>query len=42
MVAIPCTAAVIYLRNNVVRTTIEVGAIIEDLFERFRPKQAGR
>jgi biopolymer transport protein ExbB len=42
MVAIPCTAAFIYLRNNVVRTTIEVGAIIEDLFERFRPKQAGR
>jgi biopolymer transport protein ExbB len=41
MVAIPSTAAFIYLRNGVVRSTIEVGAIIEDLFERFRPKQAG-
>jgi biopolymer transport protein ExbB len=36
-VAIPTTAAFAYLRNNVVRSTIEVGAIIEDLFERFRP-----
>jgi len=42
MVAIPSTAAFIFMRNNVVRSTIEVGAIIEDLFERFRPKQAGR
>lgn len=37
MVAIPATAAFSYLRNRLVRSTIEVGAIVEDLFERFRP-----
>lgn len=37
MVAIPATAAFAYLRNRLVRNIIEVGAIIEDLFERFRP-----
>jgi len=36
-VAIPVTAAFAYLRNNLVRSVIEVGAIVEDLFERFRP-----
>jgi biopolymer transport protein ExbB len=40
VVAIPTTAAFAFLRNTLVRSTIEVGAIIEDLFERFRPKQA--
>ncbi|MCB9914310.1 MAG: MotA/TolQ/ExbB proton channel family protein [Planctomycetes bacterium] len=40
IVAIPTTAAFAYLRNRLVRTVIEVGAIIEDLFERFRPGQA--
>jgi biopolymer transport protein ExbB len=39
MVAIPATAAFAYLRNRLVRSTIEVGAIVEDLFERFRPQQ---
>ncbi|HKX34844.1 MAG TPA: MotA/TolQ/ExbB proton channel family protein [Actinomycetota bacterium] len=37
LVAIPTTAAFAYLRNNLVRSVIEVGAIVEDLFERFRP-----
>jgi len=35
-VAIPTTAAFAFLRNRLVSTVIEVGAIIEDLFERFR------
>jgi biopolymer transport protein ExbB len=38
IVAIPTTAAFAYLRNNLVRSIIEVGAIVEDLFERFRPE----
>jgi biopolymer transport protein ExbB len=38
-VAIPVTAAFAYLRNNLIRSVIEVGAIVEDLFERFRPAQ---
>ncbi len=38
MVAIPVTSAFVYLRNNLVRSVIEVGAIVEDLFERFRPQ----
>jgi biopolymer transport protein ExbB len=37
IVAIPTTAAFAFLRNKLVRTIIEVGAIVEDLFERFRP-----
>ncbi|MEW6073408.1 MAG: MotA/TolQ/ExbB proton channel family protein [Planctomycetota bacterium] len=37
LVAIPMTTAFVYLRNNLVRSVIEVGAILEDLFERFRP-----
>ena len=37
MVAIPTTAAFAYMRNNLVRSVIEVGAIVEDLFDRFRP-----
>jgi biopolymer transport protein ExbB len=41
MVAIPVTAAYVYLKNHLVRSIIEVGAIVEDLFERFRP-QANR
>lgn len=39
VVAIPVTGSFAYLRNNLVRSVIEVGAIIEDLFERFRPEQ---
>jgi len=37
IVAIPTTAAFAYMRNNLIRSVIEVGAIVEDLFERFRP-----
>jgi len=37
MVAIPVTAAFAFLRNRLVKSVIEVGAITEDLFERFRP-----
>ncbi len=36
IVAIPTTAAFAFLRNKLVRSIIEVGAIVEDLFERFR------
>ena len=36
IVAIPVTAAFAFLRNRMVRTVIELGAIVEDLFERFR------
>jgi biopolymer transport protein ExbB len=40
IVAIPVIAVMAYLRNRLIRSIIEVGAIIEDLFERFRPKTA--
>ena len=40
IVAIPTTAAFAFLRNRMIRTVIETGAIIEDLFERFRPGHA--
>jgi biopolymer transport protein ExbB len=40
IVAIPTTASFAFLRNRLVKTVIEVGAIVEDLFERFRPGQA--
>lgn len=38
VVAIPVTASFAFLRNRMVKTIIETGAIIEDLFERFRPE----
>ena len=38
VVAIPTTASFAYLRNNLVTSVIEVGAMVEDLFERFRPQ----
>lgn len=38
IVAIPVTAAFAFLRNRLIKTVIETGAIIEDLFERFRPQ----
>lgn len=38
IVAIPTTAAFAFLRNRLVKTVIEVGAIVEDMFERFRPQ----
>ena len=37
IVAIPVTAAFAFLRNRLIKTIIETGAIVEDLFERFRP-----
>ena len=37
MVAIPVLACMAYLRNKMVRAIIEVGAIVSDVFERFRP-----
>lgn len=40
IVAIPTSASFAFLRNRLVRTVIEVGAIVEDLFERFRPGSA--
>ncbi len=40
IVAIPVGAFFFVFRNRVVRTSIEVNAIAEDLFERFRGKQA--
>ncbi|HEX9792450.1 MAG TPA: MotA/TolQ/ExbB proton channel family protein [Planctomycetota bacterium] len=36
MVAIPTTAFYVFFRNRVTMMTIEVGAIVEDMFERFR------
>ncbi len=39
MIAIPITTAFAYLRNRLTRNIIEVGAIVEDLFERFRPRE---
>jgi biopolymer transport protein ExbB len=38
MVAMPVVASFAYIRNRLIRTIIEVGAIVEDLFERFRPQ----
>ena len=39
LVAIPVTTAFAFIRNRMVRTIIEVGAIVEDLFDRFREQQ---
>ncbi|MEM7204256.1 MAG: MotA/TolQ/ExbB proton channel family protein [Planctomycetota bacterium] len=41
IVAIPVGAFFFVFRNRVVRTTIEVNALAEDMFERFRPKARG-
>ena len=40
LVAIPMTAAFVWLRNGVVKTTLEVAAVVEDIFERFRPTKS--
>ncbi len=37
-VAIPVGIAFFVMRNRVIRTSTEVNAITEDLFERFRSK----
>lgn len=39
-VAIPMTAAFVYLRNRVVKSTLEISAVVEDIFERFRPTKS--
>ncbi len=36
VVAIPVTAAYVFFKNRVTRISIEIGAITDDLFERFR------
>ncbi len=41
IVAIPVGAFFFVFRNRVVKATIEVNALAEDMFERFRPKAAG-
>jgi len=38
IVAIPVASAFVFFRNRVVMITLEIGAQIEDLFERFRPR----
>lgn len=39
IVAIPMTAFFVFLRNRVVKNSIEISAIVADLFERFRPSK---
>lgn len=39
-VAIPMTAAFVFLRNRAVKSTLEISAVIEDIFERFRPTKS--
>ncbi len=39
IVAIPVTAAYVFFRNRATMASIEIGAIVEELFERFRPKE---
>ncbi len=38
IVAVPVTAAFVFLRNRVVTYSLEIAAVVEDLFERFRPR----
>ena len=40
VVAVPVTAAFVFLRNRVVGYSLEIAAVVEDLFERFRPRDA--
>ena len=39
VVAVPVTTAFVFLRNRVVSYSLEVSAVVEDLFERFRPRR---
>jgi biopolymer transport protein ExbB len=39
-VAIPVTAAYVFFKNRSQRISIEIAAITEDLFERFRSEKA--
>ncbi|MCB9890313.1 MAG: MotA/TolQ/ExbB proton channel family protein [Planctomycetes bacterium] len=38
VVAIPVTAAYVFFKNRVVLASLEIGAIVEELFDRFRTK----
>ncbi len=38
IVAVPVTTAFVFLRNRVVSYSLEISAVVEDLFERFRPR----
>ncbi len=38
IVAIPVTAAYVFFKNRVITSSLEIAAIVEDLFERFRQK----
>lgn len=38
MVAIPVTSAFVVIRNRVITASLEISAVVEDMFERFRPK----
>lgn len=40
VVAVPVTASFVFLRNRVVSYSLEISAVVEDLFERFRPRSA--
>jgi biopolymer transport protein ExbB len=40
IVAVPVTGAFVFLRNRVVAYSLEIAAVVEDLFERFRPRTA--
>jgi biopolymer transport protein ExbB len=40
IVAVPVTAAFVFLRNRVVSYSLEIAAVVEDLFERFRSRSA--
>jgi biopolymer transport protein ExbB len=40
-VAIPVTAAFVFFKNRVTMLSLEVGAIVEELFERFRERPQG-
>jgi biopolymer transport protein ExbB len=38
MIAIPVMVSFAWIRNRLVRSILEVGAILEDMFEKFRPQ----
>jgi len=40
MVSIPVTTAYVFLRNRVISYSLEISAVVEDMFERFRPRNA--
>jgi len=38
MVAIPVTSAYVVIRNRAIVSSLEIAAVVEDMFERFRPR----